>query len=1708
MKRSVKQVAVGFLLLGIAGAAAAAMLSVDGDASRARPINPHLYGVNIANWCQHYYLKLCEPMLTNAGVTIVRYGATNIERYNWRNNRMYNVISKENQFVPTSWESFVEWVRDDLGADVFLQVPVFGHVAADYGADDYNTNQTLQDVREWIEAAGTNVAVWGVGNEPFIAWKLEGYAGNRSPAGDDESYAYNDGAHGDQIFNEDIAADVFFPRFLDVASAIRAANTNAKILGPTPANWWLYWSTDYSPFCPATRNTPGNHTNDNGWFTMAAAANQWDPRVFPDRAGSPDLVGWERNPATGTFNDQRVMCQFVKRVAEYAAANGGTQVCDYLDFHRYMNCDQDAVAVQEVRDLWDAGYSSYDKETGASGTKTEILNRFQRIMDHYYTNKMHMSLSEYDYFYWQGHPAEPQIAALGQADYLGTFAKHGVQLACNWYIGEPDQSGGDYHHAADSAKQAMFNEVGAPNPKYWAFKLMSDNFRDLALMTESSDNGAFSIHAGLDTASSQLVVAAFYKGRYHPWYDEHQPGAFIEGQSASNATIVVSNFTIRGVHSVRRFGRYDPGIVHMDTGGVAVAANQFTYGFEPLAVYLFRFHGTNPPPPELAPATFLNVSPARVDFGPYETGLEIEQEEDHETHEITVTTNLTHCIKIANNRNSNTTWSVSVSSPWLAIVSATSGTTRVADRVFIAVTNKDFAAGVYSSGVQVATCEGTVWVPVTMEVLPGEAGGELRMFDAETHSLAHAWGNVEPYSLGFYDGHGNTEDRDGPYIYTFSMDYGEVSALGGLASLRVDFDRAAGDNSAGRLYTAFGTYGHYAKTMCWVPTNANPSNYVFKFDIKTKTEGTGFTKTRLLVVITDNSAQTNKGKPDVLVEDFKQSMELEDGVWQTVAIPLGGDFFDWKYPGGQDGSLVELDFSRIRQVEFCPWVGREDEKGVMWLDNLRIETADAETNRYPVAAATPANALIGTTETVQLSATNSFDDDGSIASYRWFPGAGLSATNAANVTFTPPGPGVYTFELVVTDNEGLRSRNPAQVVVKVIPTLVGTSLELFRDPALSQPVGSVASNSLDLYVKLACSSGGVAGERDFTVARVGTDDTYGPDSHNDVDDINIVLEETAADSKVFVGHVRLAAFSDELSERIGVSEGASVTVSNAGVSATVEVGTQAYGYEKFVDHIERGDGALNNYEGPWYAYDDNYNANTSVVHMATSNEGARATSSQSMHGWGTLTLGPTGSVDQLFAGIATKLTRLSEESTNAVCDLSSTTGVRGVSFWLKGNGTKLSVVLRSMIITNYDDYLYTIEYTPTNGWRKYQLLFTDFEQEGWGNEAVERDTALRCANSIQFKFASKINHETNHVFIDDLALFGGEIAYSSNVIYRKDNTFSMEGYGGVAMTNASFTNAGGSAATIAGWTLAGNVRGEDWGANGGDAVFESWNGVSGSIHQDVPGIVGDRPYRFRMEMSRSPDFDGAIYLDMVWLTAANTVISTNSTGNIAPEITTADWPVSSHETALHTAPASAAKVRVRVRADGVTNGNAKAHDAQVVADQLPDNNWQAWVDGFSVAYTNDCAEGYGAAVLGSTNTDWVAGMYVPDVWQSPAQHMTNFSAFDGLAIKARRAPGYAATGGTHARIRIGIVTGETEVAKTRWHPVDGSEWEDSVVFSKADFFTLATADSADPSALAVWSNDWRAVDRVYIYYGPATNGLTAYDVMLDDFRPCSGTFPR
>ena len=108
---------------------------------------------------------------------------------------------------------------------------------------------------------------------------------------------------------------------------------------------------------------------------------------------------------------------------------------------------------------------------------------------------------------------------------------------------------------------------------------------------------------------------------------------------------------------------------------------------------------------------------------------------------------------------------------------------------------------------------------------------------------------------------------------------------------------------------------------------------------KTDTKDSKITK--FLIVISDELG--NKGKPDIDIKAYNDVMELTDGGWQTITIPLEGTFYfyDWRYPEGQNGSTTQLDFGRISQIEFMPWSGKDDKSGTIYLDNLRLVKEDS-----------------------------------------------------------------------------------------------------------------------------------------------------------------------------------------------------------------------------------------------------------------------------------------------------------------------------------------------------------------------------------------------------------------------------------------------------------------------------------------------------------------------------------------------------------------------------------------------------------------------------------------------------------------------------------------------------------------------------------------------------------------------------------------------
>jgi hypothetical protein len=1322
----------------------AVALSVDVGTDR-KLISKYLYGLNIANWAAGYYLDLCAPMVKDAGFSVIRYGATNIERYNYLNNRLYNVISRLNQYVPMSWESFVDWCLDDLQADPLVQVSVFSHVAGDgWGLGDptYDHVQTMAEVSNWIASAGPYVKFWGIGNEPMIAWKRKDYPGH-----------FGDAAHGDQVLNSDVSYDNYFPKFIQIANTIKGANPNAKILGPTPANWWLYWSSDYSPNCPVTTPNGDPQVNHPGWVEMSKMSNQWSQNTFPSRGGDPDVVGWETET-------NRFLCQYAARLNK-AEQDYGKQLADFMDVHRYMNCWTDKDAINEPRGLYEDGFQSWDQETGCMGTETKLFKRFQNIIDTHYPG-LDMSLSEYDFFYWNGHPSIPQVAAVGQMEYLGIFANMGIQLACNWYLGEPDQSGGDFEHASDASKQAMFNEEGQPNPKYWVIWMMRRYFDDTVVKAESSSNNQFAVYACHRTNANEVAVFVANKGEYNT------DGSLADLQPARTAEIAITNAAVSSLKKILRFGHHDPYPVEMDLTGVTLSNGKVSYPFESLAIYAFIFSTTGQVE---APTNYLHVNPRHVDFGPYKTGSETVEEETHYTHPI----------KISNGRQGTTSWSVSENCSWLSVVNA-SGTAKVTDMANLVVNRSGLAYGRHSTTVTVTTAEGTVLVPVSVDVIPGENQGEKRICDFDTGSLAHTWNISAPYSFGWWDGHGNPEDRNSPYIYKLSLDHNEKSRLGSLAAMRIDYNRANGDLGNGRLYSSFGTYGHKSILKHHdgsAETNNATGDWTgydsLQFDVKAKTTGIGPTKTRFLLTIIDEDGHT--GKPLVAgMANYKDLIEIEDDEWTTITIPLNGTFYNWAYPGGQDGSSVQMNLAKIFSIQFTPWVTDETKSGVMFLDNFRLVRADASNNKRPTAVATQAKKIANPGEQIVLNGSGSTDSDGTISSYRWEPATSLSNPNSANPTFSSTVSGTHVYDLIVTDNTGAESRNLAQVAITVLPQLSGQSIALYRDADMTDT--NVGPDSLEVFVKLTATSGGNPDAVDFTVCNVSSSDPYTGDQYNNCNAIQVMMVETSPNTKIYTGSFKVGAFSDDEADRIGCSEGRVVTAASSDGTATKAFTFKrpTYGLWRWVDRIELDLWKPNHFEGYACSYDDHKYTNNSVAYVNYVDGGTPHTNStKCLQGDLTLNLGVSQDYYRLFAGISCKLNPFGETSSNTTqnADLRpSTTWTKGVSFWLKGNGKMLSVVVKSAHVHDYDDYVFTMANTP-NQWRRYFIPLSEFKQEGWGTP-VDFDTAMSQVEAIQFKAASKTDDEYSQIFVDDVALFGGRIAPVAALVSWPGSSYTFE----------------------------------------------------------------------------------------------------------------------------------------------------------------------------------------------------------------------------------------------------------------------------------------------------------------------------------------------
>jgi hypothetical protein len=89
-----------------------------------------------------------------------------------------------------------------------------------------------------------------------------------------------------------------------------------------------------------------------------------------------------------------------------------------------------------------------------------------------------------------------------------------------------------------------------------------------------------------------------------------------------------------------------------------------------------------------------------------------------------------------------------------------------------------------------------------------------------------------------------------------------------------------------------------------------------------------------------------------------------------------------------------------------------------------------------------------------------------------------------------------------------------------------------------------------------------------------------------------------------------------------------------------------------------------------------------------------------------------------------------------------------VSFWIKGNGSKVRVQIATKDVSDYDYHNYVIASVPSE-WKQYRIPFTSCLQEGWG---TKKELNLSSIVAIQIQTASATAGEKGWIALDNVVL--------------------------------------------------------------------------------------------------------------------------------------------------------------------------------------------------------------------------------------------------------------------------------------------------------------------------------------------------------------------
>src|SRR3989454_2196334 len=320
--------AIAILFLCAAALAQNPTASVTVDAGAGRhSIDPGIYGIAYGTTQQ----------LTDLNVPLNRYGGNNASRYNWQLN------------------------ADNRGQDWYFEsIPDASSLAGERGDTFVSTTQS--------GGARPMITI------PMLDW-VGKLGANRSKLA-----SFSQAKYGAQTGN----------RILDYAAQIRAADPNAKIVGPEEWGWSGYFYSGYDQ----------QYGSQNGWSFL------------PDRAnhGGADYLPWLLNQIK--LDGRHLLDIFT---VHYYPQGG--------EFSNDTSTTMQLLRNRSTRSLWDPNYI----DPTWINDKVMLIPRLRNWVNTYYEPGTPIGITEYNW------GAESHInGATTQADILGIFGRESLDLAARW----------------------------------------------------------------------------------------------------------------------------------------------------------------------------------------------------------------------------------------------------------------------------------------------------------------------------------------------------------------------------------------------------------------------------------------------------------------------------------------------------------------------------------------------------------------------------------------------------------------------------------------------------------------------------------------------------------------------------------------------------------------------------------------------------------------------------------------------------------------------------------------------------------------------------------------------------------------------------------------------------------------------------------------------------------------------------------------------------------------------------------------------------------------------------------------------------------------------------------------------------------------------------------------------------------------------------